>query len=150
MRITRPRSNSRTYLPDGDGRFPSFERMQRLHSFYQFAFHSPLVIWLKDKVHYQRQLEILFAALLRELVKYSGLQNHQGINSLLPKPSLGNKFSQIPVKKHKATVYVPDEKILGNLCTEIVLGAPRFLESSKYYLFLETQKGSLRFYAIFL
>ena len=78
---------------------------------------------------------MLFAALLRELVKYSGLQNHQGINSLLPKASLSNKFSQTPVKKHKATVCVPDEKILGNLCTEIVLGAPSFLESSKYYLF---------------
>lgn len=92
------------------------------------------MIWLKDKVHYQRQLEMLFAALLGELVKYFGLQNHQGINYLLPKASLGSKFAQITVKKHKATVYVPDEKILRNLCTEIVLGAPKFLKSGKYYL----------------
>lgn len=77
---------------------------------------------------------MLFAALLAELVKYFGLQNHQGINYLLPKASLGSKFAQITVKKHKATVYVPDEKILRNPCTEIVLGAPKFLKSGKYYL----------------
>lgn len=58
---------------------------------------------------------MLFAALLGELVKYFGLQNHQGINYLLPKASLGSKFAQITVKKHKATVYVPDENLEKSL-----------------------------------
>lgn len=128
--------------------FSSSKRMQRWHSFYQSFFFFPL---LDSGGLVEREGPLpdttgnVVCSIAWGVGKTFGLQNHQGINSLLPKTSLGSKAIQIPVNNHKTTGSVSNQQILGNPCTKIVLlGVQVFPKTSKYedFFFQKSKKVS--------